>query len=1013
MSGFIEVTPELMAGFMDEAPGYLSALDEGILEFETKAAGGPIDFGKPDNQARMNEMFRAAHSFKGLAATMGFDKVRDLTHVMETLFDQIRMGERSLDAASIQTLFGVIDTLRALIAELNDPQSSPVDIQDALAQLNRILESPASDPAAAPVAVPEPGAAAFEPTPVAEASGVAETTAVAAGSRPFNSVMDDPALAQMFIDTTLETLEALSGHLLKLEETPNDVNLLNEIFRAAHNIKGATGAVGLQGMYRLTHDMETVLDQLRSCRLTLDERLVNALFAAVDRLRSDIHLVRKQHYDSVTEQGTREMFAAWTAPEAGQPEAQSESPAAEVVAASGDQAAVSVKVTFPPGFIESEIQAYLIHNRLNELGDVLGSEPAMDALDGSATVEQIVYRVRTSQSADEIKSAVQAYAVKSVEVSMGHENADAPSMPTAAAANAVAVHAAGAAIPESSAPPALRPTNAPAKPVASVGAANAAQAPGAVASSTAAAAAVSKTTGGAGGGARPGETIRVDLERLDQLMNLGGELVINRARFVQIQSRFEPIFRGGNLRGLVEELTERVDKLGGLVRSVSGTCSDPHVVREMSDHLVHLTHDFGSVRELLGRVRDARGAMNDYAEALHNMNRVSDGLQKGIMATRMVSIGPLFQRFRRVVRDIAKSTHKDVDLILRGESTELDKRMIDELGDPLTHMVRNSVDHGIELPDNRERAGKPRMARVTLDAYHRGRYICIEVRDDGRGIDVDAVRQRIIERELATAAQVEAMTHKELIQWVFKPGFSTAKTVTDLSGRGMGMDIVVTKIESLNGTVEIDSTPGKGTVVTIKLPLTLAILTSLLTRVGSSVWAVPLETVAEIITVPRKNLLSIQKRRVVRLRNRVIPVAFFEEIFQSDGTELHTVSRQNTDLTLVILTIQNELLALVVDETIGQEDIVIKSIAANYRNVAGIVGASIMGDGKVSLILDTAAAMSMFAERGAARRIGDAEAPIDAVIAESDDVAPTTDPVDVAPPAEVPRDAEALVGAMG
>ena len=334
----------------------------------------------------------------------------------------------------------------------------------------------------------------------------------------------------------------------------------------------------------------------------------------------------------------------------------------------------------------------------------------------------------------------------------------------------------------------------------------------------------------------------------------------------------------------------------------------------------------------------------------------------------MVPIGPLFNRFRRVIRDIAKSSGKQVNLVLRGDTTELDKRMVDELGDPLTHMVRNSVDHGIETPDIRTAAGKDPTGTVTLEARHRGNSIWIEVKDDGAGINLERVKAKIIEKELASPTQVEAMSDRELMQYILQPGFSTAQVVTDLSGRGMGMDIVVNKIEKLSGIIELDSTPGQGTHVTIKLPLTLAILTSMVARIGKGIYAIPLEAVAEIITVRRSEIQWIQRRQVVRIRDRVVPLAFFEDIFDTTQPDLQTEGRNREDLTLLIVGLETEKIGLVVDGLLGQEDVVIKSIAENYRNVRGIAGASIRGDGTISLILDVTALLEL-AEKAASRTL--------------------------------------------
>ncbi len=260
--------------------------------------------------------------------------------------------------------------------------------------------------------------------------------------------------------------------------------------------------------------------------------------------------------------------------------------------------------------------------------------------------------------------------------------------------------------------------------------------------------------------------------------------------------------------------------------------------------------------------RQARDVVEDLFEAIHQLGRVSDGIQQSVMDTRMVPIGPLFARFKRVVRDITRSTAKQARLEIRGENTELDKRMIDELGDPLVHLVRNSVDHGIEPPEVREAAGKPREGTVTLDAFHRGNSIVIEVRDDGKGLDADRILQKCLEKGLVTKADAEKMTTQQIYQKIWEPGLSTAEKVTEVSGRGMGMDIVKSKIDELSGTVDIDSVPGQGTTITIKLPLTLAILPSLMVEIRGDVFAIPMEAVVEIVSVARNQVNSVQGRQM-------------------------------------------------------------------------------------------------------------------------------------------------------
>ncbi|MBX3395208.1 MAG: chemotaxis protein CheA [Phycisphaerae bacterium] len=1017
MSDYVpEISDELMAGFLDEAPEYLEMLDAGLLEFEEKTKTSHISMSEPSDQARMNEMFRAAHSLKGLAAAMGFDKIRELTHRMETLFDHVRMAKRELDSVTIETLFGVFDTLKALIKELSDSGSVPVAIEVSLSRLDAILNSPVdSKPRIASDALvdPEPQsastsaarigtvesagkrAAPTRSTPVMASTPAAlPTEAISAGSMVF----ENSELAQLFIETTLETLDELNERLLTLETSSGDLDAINDVFRCAHNIKGAAGAAGCMALYHLTHDMESVLDQVRKGALILDEPLMQAVFGAVDRVRADILLMKQDCFSELTVDGTVGVFDRWLErscePDATcaeiqmcdqLPTAESASAAGDDIVtpsgdvdracspeiveptvgeiqddATGDEFTAVVTVVFPSDFVESEIQSYLIHNKLREVGDVLATSPDVESLDGTQTLDRITFTVRTSMPSQELKRCIEAYHAQSVTVVREGEvqSQGAQSCQESADNQKSAVPQAEtkSTAPVSAASPDLVNSNRPV-----------ARATGATARATGAgedsSAKPPTETGGVKTPAKVGETIRVDLERLDQLMNLGGELVINRARLSQIHGRLDPIFQGQNLNYLIDDIGDRLGQLEAGLGQAKATPRDARTLDEIREGLLHVSLDFDQVRSAIQRMHEGRTAMNDFSEALHALTRVSDGMQKRIMETRMVSVGPLFQRFKRVVRDIAKSTGKNVELVIRGESTELDKRMIDELGDPLTHMIRNSVDHGIELPADRISAGKPEVATVTLDAYHRGRHICIEIKDDGRGINVDRIRRKVLERGLATASDVERMPDKELIQYIFKPGFSTAEKVTDLSGRGMGMDIVLSKLDSINGTVEVDTVEGQGTIFTIKLPLTLAIVTALIARIGEFVYSIPLDSVAEIITVSRSSLQSIQRKRVVRVRDRVIPVALFEEVFSVGSNEMRTVARREPQITLVIIKSQGESIGLVVDELIGQEDVVIKSIAENFRNIAGVTGASIMGDGTVSLILDAASLMTMFVSK--------------------------------------------------
>ena len=1012
-SSSIEITPELLAGFLDEAPEYLEMLDTGLMEFEAQVGSNPIRIETPEDRDRMNTMFRAAHSLKGLAAAFGFDRIKELTHRMETFFDGLRMNQRTLASDGVDTLFQVFDRLRLLVQELSEETEEPVAIDDLLAGLDGMLNADASGESASTETastqtvftdrVTEKVTSAVsdekQNTATEATEGCGSTLADEAFEEPcpveddlaLNEVFGDPELAAIFLETTCETIDELNQGLLGLEESPNDSELLNKAFRCAHNIKGASGAAGLRGMNRLTHSMETMFDQLRSGRISLDEEIMNACFTVVDRLKDVLDRIREGRIEDVGPNELCDVFSKWSSPaatsgvapkqateaqggqgddvSAGLDEDSLPPPYAESDEHFGEKRHLLVTVEFEEGFGEAAIQTYLIHNKLSGLGQVVSTDPDLDAIAGDTLVTKISFVVHTDIASADVEGFVKAYTVKGVTVAPCDQavlkGGETPSI----------------AVPQQDVSP-REPIRLATKSPESVAPMQSQRAAGASPVAKTKSSPASKMTAPGAKAIKPGaptpkrlpkgaksdapttkttETLRVDQDRLDHLMNLGGELVINRARFVQIHRNFREVFDGKNLGYLVDDIGERLSQLGSHVeRMTDGERGDS--VGEFASEIAHLRTSIAPICSLVGQVHALRTSMVDFDEALHALTRVSESIQKGIMGTRMVPIGPLFNRFRRVVRDIAKSNGKKIELVLCGETTELDKRMIDELGDPLTHMVRNSVDHGIETVAARKAAGKNPVGTLTLSAYHRGNSICIEVTDDGAGINIEKVKAKILEKELATPQKVEAMSDRELIQYVFQAGFSTAEKVTDVSGRGMGMDIVVNKIEKLNGTIEMESTWGKGTRVIVKLPLTLAILTSLVARIGKGVYAIPLETVSEIITVQRKDIQFIQKREVVRVRDRVVPIARFEDVFATELESLKTKTRDNDELTLVIVGYENSKIGLLVDELLGQDDVVIKSIAENYRNVKGIAGASIRGDGSVSLILDIGAMMGMAAK---------------------------------------------------
>jgi two-component system chemotaxis sensor kinase CheA len=448
----------------------------------------------------------------------------------------------------------------------------------------------------------------------------------------------------------------------------------------------------------------------------------------------------------------------------------------------------------------------------------------------------------------------------------------------------------------------------------------------------------------------------VEIDRLDQLMNLAGELVINKARFVQISAGLHELFRGKGAQYASREIRQRLQHLSARIEEAKRVGKGSIDVASIQADINRIAGDFTAIRDELERVQKSRQQFNSLAEAIHQLTRVADGIQKSVMDTRMVPVGPLFARFKRVVRDVARTAGKEVHLEILGEKTELDKRMIDELGDPMVHLVRNAVDHGLETPAERQQAGKSPTGTVRLEAMHRGNCVVVEVSDDGRGIDPAKIKRKALERGLASEAELEQMSEAQILQFIWAAGFSTAQAVTDISGRGVGLDIVRSKIEELSGNCEVRSSIGQGTVFSIRLPLTLAILPSLLAKVYDEVYAFPLESVEEIVAIPASEIYTVQGIRTIKVRGRIISLIRLDDVFCWGG-EPHPSSSSDRlpelrEVTVVICHAAGSKLGVIVDSLIGEEDIVIKSLAENFENVNGLAGASILGDGRVSLILD-------------------------------------------------------------
>lgn len=727
---------------------------------------------------------------------------------------------------------------------------------------------------------------------------------------------------RLYLDETGEQLDALVNTLLALEADPANGSGLNEAFRLIHSIKGSSALLGLDRITTLTHHLESHFERLRSGRRVLDVEVMNVVLRCIDFLRTcNEHLRKGEPLESAGDllDQVKALERSGTPPLSAQapPHAPPSRPDHAVDVACQPEGSGSfwrIRVQFAAALPMAEMKAELILTRLEQLGTLVDLEPPRSTLRDVVGLPGFEAVVLSSSSLEDLDNACRPDGVEHASIESVPAGTKAAALPLPADDSGGLDEAAGGgdgpvAAVDSGEPVAEMPVIQPASATGEKGKASA----GLV------------------------ETVRVDVDRLDVLLNLTGELVVNRARLAQLASEMAPAFGKTTLAGRTQTVIDSLEHIRDSIDSVaSGAVTD---VLEQIEAL----HQQARLWD------DSRQRFAELMASIDQLTRVSNNLQRGVLNTRMVPVGPLFNRFRRTVRDIARELGKRVHLDLVGEKTELDKRMIDEIGDPLNHLVRNCIDHGIEPIDVRLRHGKPEVATVRLSAAHRGNSVFITVEDDGGGIDTTRVGQIAVDRGLLTADTVQTLAERDLIELIWQPGFSTARAVSDISGRGVGMDIVRTKITALNGSIDVESTRGVGTRFTIRLPLTLTITRCMLFRLQQGVLAVPIENVREIVSIAGHARVQINGRHVCDIRGEMLPVVTADDLFSWSGAPAAASSEADT---VVILTANQRSLGLRVDSLLGGQDIVVKPLDEQFAHVRGLGGASILGDGSVCLLLD-------------------------------------------------------------
>ncbi|WQZ26729.1 chemotaxis histidine kinase/response regulator CheAY2 [Helicobacter pylori] len=660
--------------------------------------------------------------------------------------------------------------------------------------------------------------------------------------------MDDlQEIMEDFLIEAFEMNEQLDQDLVELEHNPEDLDLLNRIFRVAHTIKGSSSFLNLNILTHLTHNMEDVLNRARKGEIKITPDIMDVVLRSIDLMKTLLVTIRDTGSDTNNgkeneiEEAVKQLQAITSQNLEGAKEGTKEAPQKE-----NEKEAKKENTEENQ---ENKAKAPTAENSASD--NPLADEPDLDYANMSAEeVEAEIERLLNKrQEADKERRAQKKQEAKpKQEVAPKAEisKTETPKTETPKAPKTETKAKTKADTEENKAP--------------SIGVE---------------------------------QTVRVDVRRLDHLMNLIGELVLGKNRLIRIYSDVEERYDGEKF---LEELNQ-------VVSSISAVTTD---------------------------------------------------LQLAVMKTRMQPVGKVFNKFPRMVRDLSRELGKSIELIIEGEETELDKSIVEEIGDPLIHIIRNSCDHGIEPLEERRRLNKPETGKVQLSAYNEGNHIVIKISDDGKGLDPVMLKEKAIEKGVISERDAEGMSDREAFNLIFKPGFSTAKVVSNVSGRGVGMDVVKTNIEKLNGIIEIDSEVGVGTTQKLKIPLTLAIIQALLVGVQEEYYAIPLSSVLETVRISQDEIYTVDGKSVLRLRDEVLSLVRLSDIFKVDA-----ILESNSDVYVVIIGLADQKIGVIVDYLIGQEEVVIKSLGYYLKNTRGIAGATVRGDGKITLIVDVGAMMDM------------------------------------------------------
>ncbi|MBF0298992.1 MAG: chemotaxis protein CheA [Oligoflexia bacterium] len=820
---------EMLADFLIDCEVLLKTLNDKLLICEkTICSKGLLA------DEDVDSMFRAAHSIKGAASFIGLDNIVKLTHEMENILQKIKIKQLVLDENIFNVLFKAFDKLDALFTRTKETSFDDGDIEKEVKDILNVLELKNSNS---------------------------------------NTTDNNEKYIQQYYVETIQNIDDFNNQLLNYEKNKDNKNVIDNLFRITHTIKGSSGLLKIHDAHKVSHSMENILNYARTTGKILDNLYISALFAAIDIIKdiatsayykkpltSNIAKIIEEleKLNLIIDDNTNSVDISNDIVE---------KRIAELTSENKDIVKISLQLE---GNLELKgMKGMLLQEKLSRIHEIFLMTPTIEMLDKKDFKNDftIIFlcnahtKENDKASVEEIKNLLNIDGVTSIQIEKNNNlNQPYSQQQQQTQHNQIEI-----------------------------------------------------------------STIKVDSNKIDTLLNLSGELVILRAKFSQLLFRLkEEHLKSKELVNIIDDLKNKNiksfdhSKLDGLDKKF----------------------DFKNITQII----------NTFDETTSSLGKMASEIQTGVMQTRMIPIEGIFNRFKRTVRDISHELNKKIELVTKGEETELDKKIIDSLGEPLTHMIRNAADHGIEDRETRIAAGKPEQGTIYLSASHKGNSICIEVADDGKGIDHQKVFKSAISKGVISEEKAQMMSKEDILNLIFLPGFSTANKVTGISGRGVGMDVVKTMINSVNGIVEINTEVGSGTSFLLKIPLTLAIIQALNVVVGAEVYSIPIESVVEIIKVHPFDIYSVDGNETVKLREHALSLI---ELYKVIHTKKPIDINKKIDVkSIVVITDGQKQVGLVIDDLIGKDEMVIKSLSEHFGHVKGITGASILGDGRIALILD-------------------------------------------------------------